>query len=256
MRYKLFDIGPLSIHSYGLMIAIGFLAALFIAVKRAKKLGLDPDFTSSLALECLVGGLIGAKLLFFIVEIDTIISDPGVILNYLANGFVVYGGIIGGILSAYVYCRVKKVNFLKYFDLLIPSVAIAQGFGRIGCFLAGCCYGRESDCAISIVFTNSPYAPNNVPLLPTQIFSSLGNFGIAAILIFFVSKKASKDGIVACAYLILYGVGRFIIEIFRNDPRGNFGALSTSQFISIFIVLFGIGLAVFISKKKDTAPIE
>ena len=154
------------------------------------------------------------------------------------NGFVLYGGIIGGILAAMMYCKFKRVSFLQYFDLTVPSVALAQGFGRIDCFLAGCCYGRETDTAIGIAFHNSPIAHNGVKLIPTQLFSSAGDFLIAVVLLVY-ARKDRKRGKVGALYLILYSVGRFIIEFFRNDYRGSIGILSTSQFISLMILVIG-----------------
>lgn len=248
MRPDLFSIGPITIHGYGLMIGIGFLAAILIGMKRAEKHGLDKDIVFNMGLLCIVGGMLGAKILFIITEWNNIIHSRN-LWSDLAYGFVVYGGIIGGILILYVYSRFKKLNFLQYMDLIVPSVSIGQGFGRIGCLLAGCCYGRETDCPIGIVFHNSEFAPNGVSLLPTQIFSSLGDFAIAGFLIWYVGKQ-KKDGKVISMYLILYGVGRFIVEIFRNDPRGNVGMLSTSQFISIFMVAFGVGMMYFVTHRK------
>lgn len=248
MRPDLFSIGPITIHGYGLMIGIGFLAAILIGMKRAEKHGLDKGIVFNMGLLCIVGGMLGAKILFIITEWNSIIHSKNM-WSDLAYGFVVYGGIIGGILILYVYSRFKKLNFLQYMDLIVPSVSIGQGFGRIGCLLAGCCYGRETDCPIGIVFHNSEFAPNGVSLLPTQIFSSLGDFLIAGFLIWYAGKQ-KKDGKVISMYLILYGVGRFIIEIFRNDPRGNVGTLSTSQFISIFMVAFGAGMMYFVTHRK------
>ena len=244
MYNDILKIGPLSIHGYGLMIGIGVIVALVVAAKRAKKRGLDTDFVYGLGLITLVFGFIGAKLLYCIVEIEAFLNEPMQVLS--GSGFVLYGGIIGGILSAMVYCKYKKVNFFEYFDLAVPSVAIAQGFGRIGCFLAGCCYGRETDSCIGIMFHNSSIAPNGIKLIPTQVFSSAGNFLIALVLLLY-ARKNRKTGKVGALYLILYSVGRFIIEFFRNDYRGNVGVLSTSQFISL--VILAIGIAMFFAKE-------
>lgn len=252
MYNNLLKLGHFTIHTYGLMIGIGFMAALIVADKRAKKKGLDTDFVFNLAFVCIIFGLLGAKLLYFLTEIKTIINNPKNILD-LMDGFVVYGGIIGGILSAYLYCRMKRKNFLTYFDLFVPSLAIAQGFGRIGCFFAGCCYGLETTSHFSIMFKNSAYAPNYVHLIPTQLISSVGDFAIGLLLIL-LAKRNPKSGIVASAYLILYGIGRFIIEFFRGDLiRGSIGSLSTSQFISIFIILAGIILGFVVNKKNNHA---
>lgn len=239
MKNELFSIGPFTVYGYGLMIAIGILAAYVTAEYRAKKQGLDPDKIFYLVIWAVVGGFAGAKVLYFLTRLKDIMENPRVLLD-LADGFVVYGGIIGGIFSAMAYCKIKKLPFLKYFDLVMPSVALAQGFGRIGCFLAGCCYGRETDSALGIVFHNSSYAPNGVKLLPTQLISSGLDFMLCIVLIL-LDRKKKGDGQIAGAYLVLYSIGRFILEFYRGDLiRGNVGALTTSQFIAIFVALAGV----------------
>ena len=239
MYNELLKIGPFVVHGYGLMIAIGILVAYVTAEYRAKKHGLDPDKIFYLVIWAVVGGFAGAKVLYFLTRLKDIMENPRVLLD-LADGFVVYGGIIGGIYSAMAYCRIKKMPFLKYFDLVMPSVALAQGFGRIGCFLAGCCYGRETDSALGIVFHNSSYAPNDVKLLPTQLISSGLDFLLCAVLIL-LDRKKKGDGQIAGAYLVLYSIGRFILEFYRGDLiRGNVGALTTSQFIAIFVAMAGV----------------
>lgn len=241
MKNELFSIGPFTVYGYGLMIAIGILVAYVTAEYRAKKHGLDPDKIFYLVIWAVVGGFAGAKVLYFLTRLKDIMENPRVLLD-LADGFVVYGGIIGGIFSAMAYCKIKKMPFLKYFDLVMPSVALAQGFGRIGCFLAGCCYGRETDSALGIVFHNSSYAPNDVKLLPTQLISSGLDFLLCAVLIL-LDRKKKGDGQIAGAYLVLYSIGRFILEFYRGDLiRGNVGALTTSQFIAIFVALAGVVL--------------
>ena len=250
MKETLFEIGTLKVNSYGLLIAIGVLAAFFLAEKRAPKKGLNQDQVFDLGIWCAVGGILGAKLLFFIVEFDTIMAS-GDIFHRLADGFVVYGGIIVGILAGWLFCRRKKLPFLKYFDLVMPSIALAQGFGRIGCFLAGCCYGRVTDSVFGVVFPEStPYAPSGVKLIPTQLISSAADFLHCFVLVLF-ARKAKKDGQVAGLYLILYSIGRFLIEFLRNDDRGSVNQLSTSQFIAIFTLIAGIAMFVFCTKKKQ-----
>ncbi len=247
MYNNLFTIGPVTVHGYGLLIGIGFIMALLLADYRSKKNNLDTDFVFNLAFVCIIFGMLGAKILYLVTELKSIINDPSTILEFM-NGFVVYGGIIGGILAAYLYCKMKKKHFLTYFDLLIPSVALAQGFGRIGCFLAGCCYGAKTSSHFAIVFKHSSYAPNNVSLIPTQLISSAGDFLICVLLII-LAKRKHNSGSIASAYLILYGVGRFGVEFLRGDLiRGSIGILSTSQFISIFIVLAGLILGLWVNK--------
>lgn len=246
MYNDLFSIGPFTVHGYGLFIAIGVIAALFTGEARAKKRGMDADVIYPMTFFCVVLGFAAAKVLFCIVEWKDFIADPKRVLT--GSGFVVYGGILGGVLVAYLYCRAKKLHFADYFDLMLPSVALAQAFGRIGCFMAGCCYGRETDSCIGIAFTNSHYAPNGVKMIPTQLISSAGMFVIAGIL-FYYGRKERRKAKVGALYMILYSIGRFCVEFLRNDYRGEVGILSTSQFISLFVL--AAGLVLFFWKKKS-----
>lgn len=238
MKSELFSIGPLHVHGYGLMIGIGIIVAFVVAVKRAEKRGLNGDLVFNAGFFGLIGGMIGAKLMFYLTEIPAILEDPSILWDF-ANGFVVYGGIIGGILTAYIYCRVKKMEFLPLIDLVVPSIALAQGFGRIGCFLAGCCYGRPTEAWYGVTFPEGALAPSGVPLIPTQMISSIGDFLLGIFLILLAGKKRNR-GLITGLYFFLYAIGRFLIEFLRNDPRGNVGVLSTSQFIGIFMAVAGI----------------
>lgn len=254
MKNELLSIGPITVYGYGLMIAIGIMAAYLVGEYRTKRKGLNQDHVFNFVIWCVLGGFLGSKILYIMTDIRNIIEQPQKLLDF-HDGWVVYGGIIGGIIAAIIYCRIKKIKFTAYFDVLIPSVALAQGFGRIGCFLAGCCYGHETNSPIGIVFHDSSYAPNGVNLVPTQLISSGLNFIHFIILIWF-SKKKKADGQVGALYLILYSVGRFILEYYRGDlERGSVGTLSTSQFISIFTVIAGITLFV-VSGRKGSIETE
>lgn len=250
MREVLFSIGPFQLYGYGFMIAIGVLAAYITAEYRARRQKLKYEHIFNIVIWCVLGGFVAAKILFWITEWKTIVSDPGFLLQTLGDGFVVYGGIIGGILAGYIYARVKKLEFLKYFDLVMPSIALAQGFGRLGCLLSGCCYGKETSFPLSITFKESSYAPNHVALIPTQIYSSLLDFLHFGVLIW-IARHKKTDGQVAACYLLFYSIGRFVLEFFRGDlERGSVGILSTSQFISIFIGFAGVVLLLLVSKRK------
>lgn len=236
MYNDILTIGPVTLHGYGLMIGIGVAVALLVGDYRAKKKGLNGDLIYGLTVSTVILGFLAARILFIITEWQNFLQDP---MRYITgSGFVVFGGIIGGALTIYGYCKWKKMDFWSYLDLMIPSVALAQGFGRIGCFLAGCCYGKETDSCIGIIFTNSQFAPNNVSLLPSQLFMAAGDFAIAAVLLWYAKKDRSK-GRISMLYLMLYSAGRFLVEFTRNDDRGFVGALSTSQFIGIFTFIFG-----------------
>lgn len=245
MKNELLRIGPFTIYAYGFMIAVGILAAYTTAEYRARKLHLAYERVFYLVLWCVIGGFVCSKLLFWITEWKNFIEDPMFFLRTMGDGFVVYGGIIGGILSGFLYCKKTGLDFLEYFDLVMPSVALAQGFGRIGCLMAGCCYGEETAGALAITFKNSDFAPNNVPLIPTQIYSSILDF-LHFFILLFIARHKKAHGQVAGCYLIFYSVGRFTLEFFRGDiARGSVGVLSTSQFISIFTGIAGLVVLAF-----------
>ena len=252
MHNEVLKIGPFTIYGYGLMIAIGIFAAYTLAEYRARRLeGVDDERVFGLTAWAVAGGLAGGKVMYYITILPQIISDPSLLYRDLLEGFVIYGALIGGFVGIWLYCRKWKLNLLSYLDLALPSVALAQGFGRIGCLLAGCCYGMETDSAFCIIFQQSAYAPNGIPLIPTQIISSVLDFAHFAVLIWFVKKWKKKEGQVTGLYFVLYSAGRFILEFFRGDlERGNVGALSTSQFISIFTFAAGIGLLLWLGRRK------
>lgn len=252
MRSILFELGPIKVHGYGLMIAIGVVLAFMMAEKRAPKKGLDAERIWPLGIWCAVGGFLGAKVLYVITEYQKLFAGKMTFRDVM-YGFVVYGGIIGGIFAGYLYCKVKKLSFLKYFDIIMPSIALAQGFGRIGCFLAGCCYGRETDAWYGMEFNHSVYQNMaGVKVIPTQLIMSAANF-VHFFLLILIAKKVyelGKDGVIAGCYLLFYSVGRFLIEFLRNDPRGDVGVLSTSQFISLFIFAAGLIMVLFFGLRK------
>jgi phosphatidylglycerol:prolipoprotein diacylglycerol transferase len=155
---------------------------------------------------------------------------------------VFYGGLIGAFLGFYVYSKQFKINFITLLDLMAPSIPLIHGFGRIGCFTAGCCYGIEYDGLFHVIFQRSNAAPNGVALLPVQLISSGINFlGCIALLIY--ARKERESGRVIGVYLIFYSMVRFIIEFFRGDvARGILFGVSTSQWISLILIPIGLWL--------------
>ncbi|MFP3153655.1 prolipoprotein diacylglyceryl transferase [Lachnospiraceae bacterium ZAX-1] len=253
MKNDLLTIGIFTIHGYGLMIAIGIIAALLLAYYRAKSKNLDFDKLYSMVMWAIVLGYVASKLTYYITIFPTILENPRRLLD-LSDGFVVYGGIIGGIATAYFYCKRHGLRVSEYIDLAIPSVALAQGFGRLGCFLAGCCYGNETSSAFHIIFRESAFAPNNVQLIPTQLISSFLDFANCFLLLF-LSKRVKHNGQITALYFIFYSIGRFALEFFRGDLiRGSVGSLTTSQFISPFVCVAGI-IIFMASRKKQKSEI-
>ncbi|WP_276911627.1 prolipoprotein diacylglyceryl transferase [Dubosiella newyorkensis] len=251
MYNDLFTIGPFTAHTYGLFYVIGIISAFFVTEKRGKKLGIDISHLEPMAIFFVITGFIGAKLLYCITRFQEVLQDPAILFD-LVSGWVVYGGILGGLLGAYLYCKKYHLNFLEQVDLIIPSVALAQGFGRLGCFFAGCCYGVETHLPIGLVFPEGSLAPAGIPLFPTQLISSAFDFLLFFVLIWLVKeKKNTFHGEVGLWYLFAYSIGRFIIEYFRGDlVRGEIGSFSTSQIISL--LLFASALILwFILKKRE-----
>ncbi len=257
MHNELLKIGPFTVYGYGLMIAIGIFSAYCLAEYRARKIGLDEERVFGMTLWAVIGGILGGKILYFITILPQIFADLSLLYRDLLEGFVIYGALIGGFIGIVLYCRIWKMKLLAYLDLALPSVALAQGFGRIGCLLAGCCYGRETSGAFAITFHESAYAPNGVPLVPTQIISSGLDFLHFFILLYFVKKWKKNDGQVTGLFFMLYSAGRFVLEYFRGDlERGSVGVLSTSQFIAIFMFIFGAVFFFVLSKKKAAVSDE
>ena len=265
MAIDLFSIGKFTIHGYGLMIALGFLLAIVYGTWQCKKSGLNDDEFFNLAVFVLLFGWLGGKILFIIVEFKQFLASPMSVIG--SEGFVVYGGIITGLITIYVFCKIRKLDFLRYIDVMVAAVAINQCLGRVGCFLAGCCYGRETDSALGVVFPEGCLAPAGVKLLPTQLFSAGADL-LMFVILFIIINKVMRKGVSLAVYLTGYAVGRSIIEMFRSDRRGAVGTLSTSQFISIFIGIAGAIALVYIlrndslkltaevSEGKDESPEE
>lgn len=239
-------IGPITIHGYGVMIAVGILMAFFVGEKQAKKHNMDANQVDNLIFVCLATGFLGSKITYILTNWQAFLLNPKPYLG--ADGWVVWGGIIGGLIGAFAWCKWKKLDYKGYLNLLFPEVALAQGFGRIGCFFAGCCYGKETH-GIGLKFPSGSLAPSGVTLVPTQLISSFGDFVLFYILFRnFNEGKHPED--TDAWYLILYSVGRFVVEMFRGDEiRGHIGIFSTSQFISIF--MFAAGLILLYLHQKD-----
>ncbi len=244
-------IGPITIHGYGVMIAIGILVAVWLAEKLAKQHGLDGSKIEGIAISGVISGFFFSKVTYILTVFPQFLKDPAAVLG--TSGWVVYGGILGGILGAGLYCRAKHLAFMKYFNVVMPTVALAQAFGRIGCFFAGCCYGVETHSHFALTFPGGSLAPAGVPLVPTQLLSSFGDF-VLFVILYQALKNPKTENRVAALYLILYSIGRFLIEFVRGDIiRGKIGILSTSQFIAIWVLLAGIILYIYLGKKEKKA---
>ena len=236
-----------TVTTYSLAAAAGLIAAVIYIKKRVK----DSSFTDLdryIELELaygLTGAAIGAKLLYLLIEFRQIIRNINAYgasetcRAYLAGGFVFYGGMIGCIAAVYMYCRSSKVPFAHSLQLLLPALPLAHSFGRIGCFITGCCYGTETYGWLHVIYSHSQFAPNGVPLIPIQFIEAL--YELVLFLVLYRDSKRDVSGdVMLCKYAVLYGAGRFLLEFFRGDAyRGFIGALSVSQVISLICIAAG-----------------
>ncbi len=251
MLRELLHIGPVTIYGYGLMVAIGVISCVLVGMNRAKKLGVNPDILFNAAFIGIIFGIIGAKLMYWITIFPDIIKNPKLLLD-LTGGFVVYGGLVLGVGAAIVYLRIKKEPALSYIDIAAASIALGQGFGRIGCFLAGCCYGKVAPDGAwyAVTFPTGGEAPAGIGLYPTQLMSSAFNFLLFFFLCYMTTRVRFRGAIVSL-YMMIYSAARFLIEFIRTEPQ-TVGPLTTAQFTAIFV--FTAGLILFIIMKKKALP--
>jgi len=258
--YPFLNIFGFQLPTYGLMIVLGCAAAALVARNRGKRVGIGGDdllIVGACALG--LGFLCGTLMFIFITysweEILAFIKN-GMANQLFSGGIVFYGGLIGGALGGIIGSRIAKVKVVDAFYAILPTVPLAQAFGRVGCFLAGCCYGCETNLPIGVIYTNPVGgAPTGVPLFPIQLLETLLNLILFAVLMLCDKKTFGKKPrmFIPCLYGIGYGVIRFILEYFRYDSiRGFLFGLSTSQWISILIILAcGIGMIAMHRRKHD-----
>ncbi|MBI4388535.1 MAG: prolipoprotein diacylglyceryl transferase, partial [Candidatus Omnitrophica bacterium] len=247
MHPNLFSIGPLTLHSYGLLVALGILAASSYLTRNALRVGKSQDEMIDLILVTTVSGFIGARLLYVIYEFPYFSEHPSEILAIWKGGIILYGGLLGGFVGFLGFLSWKKWPILKTLDLFTPAMALAHGFGRIGCFLNGCCYGKETLCPLGVVFPFSQSA-----LHPTQLYEAVFCFGLFVFLAVLYRKHREQAGLTSFLYFVIYSMGRFVIEFLRNDmDRLAFG-LTLAQWMSIGIFSGAVIIFIILSFKKGT----
>jgi phosphatidylglycerol:prolipoprotein diacylglycerol transferase len=245
----LITIGSFQLPTYGTMLAIAILTGIYTATRLARRVGIDPTLIMDYSSWVILVALVGAKVLLIVTLWSYYWANPGQIFSYatLKLGGVFYGGFLAALIFTIWYVRVVKVSFWKFSDVLVPSVALGTSVTRIGCFSAGCDYGKPTSVAWGVIFTNplaheSTGVPLGIRLHPTQLYESLMTLGIFGILLWWFPRR-KHDGDVFLGYLGLYAVGRFLVEFLRGDENRGFvfhHLLSTSQFIALLVVA-GVG---------------
>jgi phosphatidylglycerol:prolipoprotein diacylglycerol transferase len=256
---RLLELGPITLYSYGLLLALAYLAGLRLAIVRARARGLNPERVMDLGIWIIVSALIGAKLLLLVTDWRQFMSSPRQLLSLAQSGGVFYGGLILAVVVALWYIRRHKMPMWTTTDIFAPGIALGHVIGRLGCFLAGCCYGKVTTVPWAVVFTD-PFAaanagtPLNVHLHPTQLYESGAEALILVGLLAFEKRGRAFPGRTFWGYMLAYGLSRFIIEFFRGDAgRGLYfqQAVSLSQIISIVLVPLSLAMLWWLSRQPS-----
>lgn len=245
--FPILNIGSFTIGVYGICCTVGIVLAGLLALYNAKSQKIDKYDMIICFAAILIGAFIGAKLLYLIIDFQAVrqyFEQNGFNFETLSGiaqgGFVFYGGFIGGLLGIFIFSGIRKVSPIHFITVIAPSVPLAHAFGRVGCFMAGCCYGIPSE-KFGIAFTNSLGAPNGIKLFPVQLLEA-GLLLILAIICQIYFSKSKHRHCTVYLYIFLYPIIRLVTERFRYDDaeRGIFLGLSTSTWISFFIIVSGI----------------
>ncbi len=251
---NLFTIGPFTLHTYGLLVAIGFLSGILVTVRIGKSWGIASQDVMDMGFFIIISAIVGSRILYVLINISYYIENPLDIFKIWQGGLVFSGGLIGVVLVSALYVRKRDITLWQMADLWSPAIALGQAIGRIGCLMAGCCYGKPTSSELGIVFTNpNSLAPLNIPLQPTQIYSSISGFAIFGILLVLQSKRRF-DGQVFLWFLIMHSTARLFIERLRGDDRGVLlgGDMTVTQ-LTTLLILFSAIIALIILKKKSAA---
>jgi phosphatidylglycerol:prolipoprotein diacylglycerol transferase len=237
----LLKLGPLTIRTYGVLIAIGLFVALRYISVQGRRENISEDSIMDMGLYIIVAGLLGARAAYVAQNWQYYSSNITAIFKIWEGGLVFYGGFIAGLVAALIYLRAhREINLWVFGDIIAPALALAQSFGRIGCFFAGCCYGSACALPWAVTFKNAQsLAPLNVALHPVQLYESAGCFLIFIFLDWY-NRHRHKTGFALGAYLVFYALLRFHLEFLRSDDRGGaWIGLSPSQIISLFALVSG-----------------
>lgn len=258
MHPILFELGPLTIYSYGVLLALAYLAGLWMATRRARHAGVDANRVLDLGIWVIIAALVGAKALLFIVEFNHFTSSWQEFTTLLRSGGVFYGGLLAAVAVCIYLLRKHRLPLWPSADLFAPGIALGYMIGRLGCLMAGCCFGKPTDVGWAVTFTD-PVATQNVgtplgvPLHPTQLYESAAGFVILVVLLALERRGKPFAGRTFWTFVLLYSVSRFAIEFFRGDERGAIGMLSTSQFISVILFPLSLFMLWYLSRPEQPA---
>lgn len=256
MHPILFSVGPFTIHTYGVMLALGALSGLAVMNYLAKRdPELDPERVVNLAFWGLLVGLLGTRVFYVFLEPEGFWEHPLRFFYLWEGGLVFYGGIFFAVPLTIWLARRWQLPLLHVLDTAAPALAISQAFGRLGCFSAGCCYGLPWDGWCSVIFTDAASnAPRNIPLHPAQLYSSFELFILFGLLML-LSRHRRFTGQIFFAYGLIHGVARMLIENFRGDWRGEtmFAGLTSTGLFALCLAILSAGALIYLSRKNKQA---
>lgn len=239
----LYKLGPLNIYTYGFFLALGFLSAVLVAGQEARRLGLPVGRFYDLCFYIILSAILGSRLLYVILERDKFLREPLKVLALWEGGLVFHGGLVAAVAVAFWYMRRHGLPWRATFDALAVGMPLGQALGRVGCFMAGCCFGSPSDLPWAVTFTHpETLCPLRVPLHPAQLYEALLLLGVFGTVLW-LRKRKSFDGQVVLTYFLLAGSARFVVEFFRAptslDYRGPelFGQFPATQVTALGIAL-------------------
>ena len=242
-----FTIFGIDVMWYGVLIALGMLIGIALAVREAKRVGISEDDVLNIAIIAIPVAIICARLYYVIFSCDYYSQNPGEIFNIRGGGLAIHGGLIGGILTGFIYAKVKKLDFFKTADAVMVGMPLAQAIGRWGNFINGEAHGGPTSLPWGIMV-------DGVKVHPTFLYESIWDFGIFLFIMFYMRKKKTYEGEVIVSYITLYSIGRFFIEGLRTDSL-MFGPIRMAQFISLVGVVGGLVLHFYLKNraKKNNA---
>jgi phosphatidylglycerol---prolipoprotein diacylglyceryl transferase len=253
MHPILLDFGSIKLYTYGLFLALGFMSAVWFSKRNAKFYNTSDQVISDLFFVILVAAIVGARVLYVLINFETFRSNPLEIFKIWNGGLVFFGGFIAAVGACLILLKLKRLPIAKTADIIAPGIALGHSIGRFGCLFAGCCYGRACDLPFAIKFTNPDgLAPLNVYLHPTQIYMVISNFFLFLILMW-LQKRKKFHGMVFLVYIMLYSAFRACIEFFRGDFRGDFffEFLSMSQGIGLVVSFVALVMLIKLSRSAN-----
>ena len=248
----------ITLYFYGFFIACGAISGATYAIYQAnKQFSVKTETMQMLIIFIIIAAVIGGKFFMIFEDPKLYLSEPSQLFKSFNTGFVFYGSLLFAIPTMLIFFRVHKLPALAMMDIMAVTSCILHAFGRMGCFMAGCCYGTPHDGLFSVTFSDPVCAANplNTPLHPTQLYSSTMILAILVIILF-VNRRKQFNGQLFMLYLMLYAIGRSVLEIFRGDLKRGFlidNVLSNSQFISIIVFLAALYFYIRLAKKSKKA---